>query len=182
MSSKQSPAKDHQEADWDYLQVTLNAGLYYSLKANPNRCKKMTVLYKIEPNLKLIYYAGFGLCTSSEILHAKRSAFKDPLRTIEMKIILDIRYAELDVDIEDMRTLVEMNRELIKSGQKPEKTAVVSFNKYINILEETFQLLAEGLPLKTGIFNQIKDAIKWLELSHAEMEINQISKSLLINQ
>lgn len=73
------------------------------LKAIPNRCKKMTVLYKIEPNLKLIYYAGFGLCTSSEILHAKRSAFKDPLRTREMKIILDIRYAELDVDIENMR-------------------------------------------------------------------------------
>lgn len=139
----------------------------------------MTVLYKIIPNLNLIYYVGVGLCTSGEILQAERSAYKDPLRATQMKIILDIRYAELDVDIEDMRTLVKINKEIIKNGQMPETTAVISFNKYINILESTFQLLAEGLPVKTSVFNQLKDAVKWLGLSHAEAEIEQISKSLI---
>ncbi len=142
----------------------------------------MTVLYKIEPNLKLIYYAGFGLCTSGELLNAKKAAFNDPLRIREMNVILDLRYAELDVDIEDMRTLVELNREWIKGGRKPNKTAIISFNKYINILEDTFQLLAEGLSIKTSVFNQVKDAIKWLELSHVETEISQISKSLFPSQ
>lgn len=141
----------------------------------------MTVLYKIVPNLKLVYYAGFGLCTSGEILQAKRLSSQDPLRSTEMKTILDIRYAELDVDIEDMRTLVEMNRQLIKNGHMPNRTAVISFNKYINVLEDTFHLLAEGLPIKASVFNQIQDALKWLELSHAEVEITQLSKLLLPN-
>ena len=142
----------------------------------------MTVLYRIVPNLKLVYYTGFGLCTSGEILQAKRLSSKDPLRTTEMKTILDIRYAELDVDIEDMKKLVEMSRELVKNGHLPNKTAVISFNKYINILEDTFRLLAEDLPIKTSVFNQIQDALKWLELSHAEVEITQLSKLLLPNQ
>lgn len=182
MSSKQNHVRNRQEADWDYSQAITNAGPSFFLKVNLNWGKKMTVLYKIEPKLKLVYYAGFGLCTSTELLQVERLAFKDPLRSREMKIILDVRYAELDVDIEDMRTMIEITRELIRDGHKPEKAAVISFNKYINILEETYQLLAEGLPLQTSIFNQLKDAVKWLELSHAEEEIDKISASLLRKQ
>lgn len=139
----------------------------------------MTILYKIEPTLNLIYYAGFGLCTSSEFLDMERTASKDPLRNTEMKIILDVRYTELDIDIEDLRTLVALNRKLIKDGRKPEMTAIISFNKYINILEETYHLLADGLSIKINIFNQIKDALVWLSLSNEEEQVEQISRSLL---
>ncbi len=140
----------------------------------------MAVFYKIEPTINLLYFVGFGLCTSGELLQAERTAFNDPLRTTDMKIILDVRYAELDVAVEDMRTLIDINKQLIKSGRKPEKTAVISFNKYVNILEDTFHLLADGLPLKTNIFNHLTDALKWLELSNEEAEVERILKSILL--
>ncbi len=139
----------------------------------------MTILYKIEPTLNLVYYAGFGLCTSGEFLDVEKTASKDPLRNTEMKIIIDVRYAELDIDIEDLRTLVALNRKLIKDGHQPEMTAVVSFNKYMNVLEETYHLLADGLSVKINIFNQIKDALVWLGLSNEEAQIEQIGRSLL---
>jgi hypothetical protein len=78
-----------------------------------------------------------------------------------------------------MRTLVALNRQLIKDGHKPEMTAVVSFNKYMNVLEETYHLLADGLSIKINIFNQIKDALVWLGLSNEEAQIEQIGRSLL---
>lgn len=139
----------------------------------------MTTIYKINPKLNLIYYAGFGLCTSSEFLLLEREAFKDPLRVQNMKIILDLRYTEVDVDLDDLRTLANLNRQLIKDGRTPEKTAIISINTFMSTLEGIYNLFADDIPVQVRVFNQLKDALKWLGLSDAEEQIDQISKSYL---
>lgn len=137
----------------------------------------MATIYTIDPSLNFIYYAGFGPCTSSEFLQLERQAFNDPLRVRNMKIILDLRYTELDVNLDDLRTLADLNRQLVQNGYDPEKTAVISINTFMNTLENIYKLFTEDLPVQIRVFNQLKDALRWLELSAAEKQIEQISKS-----
>ena len=94
-----------------------------------------------------------------------------------MKIILDLRYTELDVNLDDLRTLADLNRQLVQNGYDPEKTAVISINTFMNTLENIYKLFTEDLPVQIRVFNQLKDALRWLELSAAEKQIEQISKS-----
>lgn len=112
-------------------------------------------------------------------MQAERTAFHDPLRTPEMKIILDLRHTELDVELDDMRTFISLIRQLMGEGRVPEKTAIISFNKFISTLGDVFNLLADGLPITYCIFNQTRDALIWLELSEAEEQIALIRHSLL---
>lgn len=139
----------------------------------------MTVTYKIESNLNLIYYAGCGFCDSKEFLEAERIAFNDPLRARNMKVILDLRHAKLDVDLDDLRALIALNKQLLKEGHTLEQTAILSLNSYMTTLENLFHLMADNLPIKTGVFNQLKDALLWLELSYAEEQVNQLSNLIL---
>jgi len=139
----------------------------------------MPVLYKIDPTIKLIYYAGFGLCSGSEFLSAERSTFNDPMRVPEMKIILDVRYAELNVELQEIRALLSLNRQLVKNGHQPEKTAIISMNNFLNTSAEAFRLMGDGIPLQLSIFNYPRDALKWLGLKEGEDQVLQISQSLL---
>jgi hypothetical protein len=139
----------------------------------------MPVLYKIDPNLKLIYYAGFGLCSGGELLNAERVAFNDPMRIPEMKIIIDIRYAELDLDLQSIRTLIALNRQLVKGGHEPEKTAVISKNSFLNTFAEAFRLLGDGIPLKLSVFDHPKDSLQWLEIIDRDDQVLKIGQSLL---
>ncbi len=139
----------------------------------------MAVIYKIELNLGLIYYAAAGLCTSGDLLGLERTAWKDPQRTTEMKVILDLRRAELDVNLDDMRALVDTSRQRIKEGFNPEMTAILSTNPFVNTLDSILHLLGDTIPLKTGVFNQLKDALIWLELSACEDDVRAISESLI---
>lgn len=139
----------------------------------------MTATYRIDSSLNLIYYAGYGTCTSREFLEIERNAFRDPLRMHEMKIILDLRNTVIDVDLDDLRALVAINKQLLKEGRQLEKTAIISVNSYMTTLNELFKLMADDMPVKAGVFNQLKDAVLWLELSYAEEQINQLSNFIL---
>lgn len=139
----------------------------------------MTVLYKIDSNLSLIYYAGFGLCAGNDILAKEREAFKNHLRVPEMKIVMDLRFAELDISLQDIRDLIELNRQLINNGYKLEKTAVISKDTFLTTFGETIRLMADKLPLEMNLFSFPRDAANWLGLAGAEETIEQIGISLL---
>lgn len=139
----------------------------------------MTVTYRIDSSLNLIYYAGYGTCTSKDFLEAERNAFRDPLRMKEMKVILDLRHTAVDVDLDDLRALVEINKQFLKEGRPLEKTAVISVNSYMTTLNKLFHLMADDIPIKAGVFNQLKDALLWLELSNAEEPVNKLSSLIL---
>ncbi|MFN8382330.1 MAG: hypothetical protein U0V02_10340 [Anaerolineales bacterium] len=96
-----------------------------------------------------------------------------------MKVILDLRHAKLDVDLDDLRALIALNKQLLKEGHTLEQTAILSLNSYMTTLENLFHLMADNLPIKTGVFNQLKDALLWLELSYAEEQVNQLSNLIL---
>ncbi len=139
----------------------------------------MPVTYKIDPNLNLIYYAGFGLCSGGEFLSAERDAFNNPLRTPEMKIIIDIRFAELDLDLGDVRALIKLNRQLANEGRNLEKTAIFSKSSIFTTLGDAVRLMADDIPLKMGIFHNPNDALKWLDLPDAMERVSKIGESLL---
>lgn len=139
----------------------------------------MAILYKIVPDIKLIYYAAFDLCSGGDLLNAERNAFNDPMRVPDMKIIVDTRYAELNVDLQEIRDLLSLNRQLVKDGHQPEKTVIISMNNFLNTFAEAIRLMGDGIPLQLSIFNHPKDALKWLELTEAEDQVLQIGQSLL---
>jgi hypothetical protein len=134
--------------------------------------------YKIEPDLNLICYVGTGLCTGAELLKIEREAFHDTLRTSGMKIIVDIQSAEMDIDLQDIRDLIALNKQLMQEGHVLEMTALITHNKFFQTLGDAIQLLADGIPLKMGIFHTMQDAIQWLGLSESENQIIQIRDTL----
>jgi hypothetical protein len=95
-----------------------------------------------------------------------------------MKIILDTQSAELDIDLQDIRNLIALNRQLMREGHALEMTAIVTRNKFFQTLGDAIQLLADGIPLKMGIFHTLQDAVQWLELSESEDQIIQIRDML----
>jgi hypothetical protein len=112
----------------------------------------MPINFKIEPALNLLYYMGTGLCTASEFFSAERTAFQNAQRSPEMKIIVDIQFGEVDWDLQDLRAVIALNKKLIQESRKLEMTAVVTNNSFFQTLGEAFQLLADGIPIKLGVF------------------------------
>jgi hypothetical protein len=136
--------------------------------------KVMPINYIIEPTFNLLYYAGTGLCTGAELLQAERAAFQDARRVPGMKIIIDVLSAELDLDLQDLKNAVELNKQLTKEGHNLEMTAVITNNRFFETLGDAFRLLGFELPIKLGVFNTVKDALRWLELSEHEEQINKL--------
>jgi hypothetical protein len=62
----------------------------------------------------------------------------------------------------------------MQAGRVLEITAFITNNRFFRTLGDVIQILADGIPLKMGIFHTIQDAIRWLELSEYEKEIFQI--------
>ncbi len=134
----------------------------------------MPVRYYIEPELNILVYVGTGLCTGQELLKAERLASQDESRRLEMKILLDVRHAEVDVDLNDIHDLIELNANRIKQGINPEPTALLTRTSKLDNFVEIIKLLAGDFPLKMGIFHNLNDALRWLELSKNVAEVNQL--------
>jgi hypothetical protein len=138
----------------------------------------MSILYKIEAELGLIYYIGSGLATGTEMLGAETRASQDPSRQSQMKIIIDMSNAEIDLSMSDLYETLTVNRGRMEKGQEPEMTAIVSRSRFAPILENAFRLVSKGLPLKFGVFTTLPDAVTWLELSAHESKILEIQHEL----
>lgn len=139
---------------------------------------KMTILFRIDPEINIVYYAGFGLCTGQELLKVEREAFQHELRRPRMKILLDMERARLDFEVSDIYQIVAMNKELASTGYELEQTAVVSHNLFISTIGEIGLLLAGDLPIQLRVFTILPDALAWLEMSEAQAQIIEIRSSL----
>ena len=104
---------------------------------------------------------------------AERRSSQDEYRRPGMKIIADIRFAELDIDLDDIRGLIELNKNRMQQGFEPEMTAFLTRSSRFGNIGDIFQALADGLPVKLRIFHNLRDTVKWLELSDAEEEISR---------
>lgn len=138
----------------------------------------MPLQYKIDAELGLIYYAGIGSITGSEMLRAEQMTAQDPQRQPSMKIIIDLSSADLDIAMNEFYEGIVMNRKRMEKGNDPESTAIVSRSRFAPILADAFRLLGKGLPLKFGVFTTLPDAVAWLELDGQAERIFQIQNEL----
>ena len=140
----------------------------------------MPFTYKIDSTLGLIFYSGFDT-NGAEMLQAEKAASNDPLRLPNMKIIVDLSHAELDVSLKDIYEVIKVNRERMKKGSALEATAFISRSRFAEILGDTFRLLGEGLPVLFSVFSTVPEAAKWLGLSDEEVKISEILKEMIRN-
>ena len=138
----------------------------------------MPIFYKIDPDLNLVYYACFGLCTGADFFQAEKQAFQDQLRREKMNIIFDIQNAEVDVELKDIQDGIAYNRQLTEKGYELEKTAVISKSKYAKTFGKFYHLLANKVPVKLGIFHTLQETASWLEMPDSTEQILQIGDLL----
>jgi hypothetical protein len=139
----------------------------------------MPIFYAIEPALNLLYYAGFGDSAASELQQLELTAFQDPLRRPGMLILTDLSSViEMQMEVVDLRILVERNRELNEAHYELEKTAVVTRSSFAATLASTITTLAYGLPLKLAVFHNLPDAVAWLGLADGLPRVYELKSQL----
>lgn len=140
----------------------------------------MPVRNRLVPELNLIYYAGFSHCTGKELLTAEAAGAKDPRRVPDMQIIVDYSMVtELDVDQQDIQTLIELNRKLLAQGRVLEMTALIVRNEFDFLLTDVLALLAgDSIPLRLAAFHTLRQALEWLGLADAEAEVRAVRRIL----
>jgi hypothetical protein len=138
----------------------------------------MPITYEIDPELELLYYAGIGQIKTAEIILAEQAVAADPRRLPNMKIIVDLLQAEVDLDLRDIYEGIRLNQRRVEKGKVLEATAVISTSRFSQTFADTFRLLSDGLPIKFCIFTTLPDAVRWLELSEHEEKIQTIQKEL----
>lgn len=140
----------------------------------------MPVLYEIDPDLMLVYLAGFGHCTGAELVAADLQARNDPLRRPGMAVIADLQaISELDVDLRELRHAIERNRAPESQLFARESTAVLVRGSLDQLITETYSAMAEPVaPLTLTIVVTLAEAIAWLGLAHSAQAIEQIRGKL----
>ncbi len=140
----------------------------------------MPVRYRVLPELNLLYYAGFGHCTGSELFAAEVETSKHPQRIPDMKIIIDATMVtELDIDREDLTHLIEFNRQLVAQGRKLEMTAIIARHEPDFLLSDLVVLLADdSMSLRLAAFNNLLATLDWLGLSGNHEQITALRQSL----
>ena len=138
----------------------------------------MPVLYRIDPSLKLIYYAAFGICTGVDFLQAEQSAFQHELRRAEMQFIIDVSTAqEVDFGFQDISRAIAFMKERKLQNHKFERTAVISLSSFAETFVKAYGLMSESA-VELGVFQSMEEAVKWLGLSESIARVLQIKNSL----
>ncbi|MEI7771867.1 MAG: hypothetical protein WCI67_17885 [Chloroflexales bacterium] len=140
----------------------------------------MTVLYRIAPDIHVLYYAGFGHCTGQELFIAELAARQAPLREPAMLIIIDIlAVTELDIDVANFRQGVEMNRQRLAQGEALEPTAFIIRKAIDQSVADTYAMFAElAVSLRMAAFYSLSPALDWLGLSQHKGTIMDIRQAL----
>ena len=138
----------------------------------------MPIRYTICPELNLVFIVVAGFYSLSELIEQEEVFSKHPDRQPNMKLLIDVGKAELDISLDDVKKAIAMNQARLDKGKELEATAVISANKFHQVFGDAYRLLGEGLPLKLGIFTTLSDAISWLEMTDNKEKILEIQKDL----
>ena len=140
----------------------------------------MPVLFEFAPELNLLYYAGFGICTGEEFFKAERLAFHHEFRQKGMLIMIDIRSAkEVDFGVNNIKQAIELLSQLKAQNHQFEKTAVLSHSSVANTFMSAYRLLTSEYTTEISVFNSVGEAATWLGLSGIDDRISQIKNHLM---
>ena len=138
----------------------------------------MSIIYKIEPELGIIYYLFYSQCTSAGMLETMRETFRHPLRQARLNVIVDLLQAEMEVDLEDVRKSILLNGDQEQTGRGINQVAVLTQNRVLEIFSQTYELMSAKLPIKVKPFLNLQDSLPWLELTEHEERLSVIRAAL----
>ena len=139
----------------------------------------MPVLFDINPDLNILYYACFGVCTADDFFQAENMAFQHELRQTEMRIIFDVRYStEIDFVVKDIKRASDFLTQRKEQNLPLETTAVLSYSIFAETFVNAFHLLTGENSLKIGLFKSIEETCGWLGLSGKEEQVREIRDRL----
>ena len=133
----------------------------------------------INAELGAVILIAKGYCTTKELVEKEAETFKDPQRRPNMKLIIDLRLANIDADLDSIKTMIARNRELKHSGWELEKTALITKNHLLVSLARAYELMGDGLHLKMTICDTLEEAITWLGLDAEKERVLAIHQHML---
>ena len=139
----------------------------------------MSFSNEVNAELGLVFFVAKGYMKTKELVDLEKASFKDPARRPNMKIITDVRLANLDVDLDSLKALIARNRELNQSGWELEKTAFITNNHLLISLANSYELMSGDLPLQLKVCKTLEDAITWLELDADKERVQAAHQRLL---
>ena len=131
----------------------------------------MPVSYDISSNFNLLIYVCTDVWTGSIFFKTADKVPEDPRYCSNMKIIIDIFSAEIETSLSDMHLAIEKNRQLKQNGQKLGQTAILTKSTSLMFLADAFKLMSPEAPSNFGVFNNKRDAVRWLGFADAEKEV-----------
>ena len=141
----------------------------------------MSYTYRINKELKLNYVKASGSVHVSEIIETARKMFRDPDWKFVRKQISDFREATgLIITFEGFEKIIEVEKEQQEEQEKIHngetgKLAIVAEKDIYDIIFELYSVKTKDGFHKTKIFNNIDQALVWLEL----ISVNDIKENNL---
>lgn len=110
-----------------------------------------------------------GSIAVDDILAAMRRVVSDPDVPRPYRLLVDLRaISALDLPMEDARKVVEVGASV--AGATDAWVAEVAPTDYLFGVCRQLQFLAEGTPLRVGVFRTLEPAAEWLGLDPATAE------------
>ena len=130
----------------------------------------VTVIRK--PEWGLFYYRLRGCCTSAELLEAIREVTLHPLdRAVT---IFDILEGDLDMDQQDMKQIITLNKRLFERGKITTHAAVLTQSRTLEIFVKAFEMLSFDEQIKLSTFPALENGLAWLGLAEREPELREL--------
>lgn len=141
--------------------------------------KLMTAVYRIDPQRSLLYYLFYGRCPSTELSAIVKSASQDPDVWITRHIIFDVLDGDLEIELDEVRAALFINREMNAQGWYMNKLALLTDNLALGIFGKSYELLAIGLPVEVRVFPSIAACLPWLELESHHEQVAMLRADIL---
>lgn len=130
----------------------------------------MPIHYTIQSELDLLMYIFKGPCTSDEYFAMYHTVYQDARRHHGMKVLIDTTNAILDLDKDSLMVATSIVKENKQGKFPPDHVAILTRGSSYKYLADTLILLAKDVDMHLDAFNNVYDAIRWLDLSEKENE------------
>ena len=143
----------------------------------------MAYNYIINKEMKLNFVNASGLVSGKEIIETTTKMFKDPDWKFVRKQISDFREAkELIITSQDFEKIIEVEKkqqplqEIIHNGETG-KLAIVAKKEIYDIVFKLYSIKTKDGFHKTGIFNDMDEAVVWLDFPSLENKDEEYLKN-----
>lgn len=125
----------------------------------------MPIRNEIDTEKNLIIRTVSGTLTSAEVLNAFNDSLGDKSFVKDMHVIWDISNAEMhQITVDAMNTVVEHIKTHLNNRGSKYKIAIIATEDLNFGISRMFATYGGDLPLPIGIYRDINEAYRWLEI------------------